>query len=166
MKNWISGLLLAMGLASGAQAVESALYVDNVLTISDAIVMEGDKPRYYRDVQLEIAANGDFRVVDAVEKQLAYVEEIAVAVLFTDPPQVELNVVGYKSNPCVELNIAVTRKGNTFYVAVGETPLQTLVACIQVTDPFDIMISLDVRGLPVGNYQVIVNDQTIDFDLE
>ena len=164
MKKWMIGLLAGL-VQTAAYAAESALFVDEILTISDAIVMEGDTPRYYRDVQLEIGAHGDFKVIDGVEKQLAYIEEVSVAVLETDPVQVELDIVGYMSNPCVELNTAVTRKENTFYVAIGETVLQTLVACAQVVEPFDITLPLDVKGLPAGDYEVLVNDKSVEFTL-
>ena len=161
----VTGLLVGVLQSANAQA-DGVLYLDNELTINDAIVMEGDKPRYYQQVRLAMEPNGDFRVVDAVEKQLAYVEELSVAVIETNPVEVELGIAGYKSTPCVELNTAVTRKGNTFFVVVGETPLQTLVACIQVTDPFDITLPLDVKGLSAGEYLVVVNGDEIDFTLD
>lgn len=161
----VSGLLVGVLQSANAQA-DGVLYLDNELTINDAIVMEGDKTRYYQQVRLAMEPNGDFRVVDAVEKQLAYVEELSVAVIETNPVEVELGIAGYKSTPCVELNTAVTRKGNTFFVVIGETPLQTLVACIQVTDPFEITLPLDVKGLSAGEYLVVVNGDEIDFTLD
>lgn len=161
----VTGLLVGVLQSANAQS-DGVLYLDNELTINDAIVMEGDKPRYYQQVRLSMEPNGDFRVVDAVEKQLAYVEELSVAVIETNPVEVELGIAGYKSTPCVELNTAVTRKGNTFFVVIGETPLQTLVACIQVTDPFEITLPLDVKGLSAGEYLVVVNGDEIDFTLD
>ena len=136
-----------------------ALFSDNVLTLGDAIVIEDENTRYYQDVRLSPTPSGDFKVLGAVEKALATVIE-------TYPVQVELGVTGYMANPCIDLNTAVTRKGRTFYVVVGETPLQTLVACAQVTQPFELEIPLDVRGLPSGDYVVKVNDDSIEFDLD
>jgi hypothetical protein len=162
---WVIYLLVSALQITSAVA-DSALYKDSELTISDAIVMDGDTPAYYKQVRLEVLANGDFRVIDAVEKQLAYIEELSVAIFEMDPVQVELGVVGYMSNPCVEMNTTVARRGNTFFVAIGETPLQTLVACAQVTMPFDITLPLDVKGLPAGEYLVIVNGDEIDFSLD
>lgn len=158
--------LLASVLGINSAAADSVLYKDNELTISDAIVMEGDTPSYYKEVRLEALANGDFRVVEAVEKQLAYIEELSVSVLESNPVQVELNVVGYLSNPCVEMHTTVARRGDTFFVAIGETQLQTLVACPQVIEPFDITLPLDVKDLPSGDYRVVVNGDEIDFMLE
>jgi hypothetical protein len=161
----VTGLMASMLQTASAQS-DSVLYKDQELTIKDAIVVEGGQTQYFQEVRLAPTETGDFRIVAATEKQLAYVNELSVAVSFTDPVEVEVGVVGYKSTPCVELDIAVTRKGNTFYVAVGETPLQTLVACVQVTEPFDIAFPLDVKGLPVGDYLVEVNGDEIDFTLE
>jgi len=158
--------LLVSVLHTASAVAESALYKDNELTISAAIVMEGDKPTYYQQVRLQALPNGDFRVVDAVQQQLAYIEELSVAVFFTDPVEVELGIEGYLSNPCVDMHTTVARKGNTFYVAVGETPLQTLVACAQVTEPFEVTLPLDVKGLPAGDYLVVVNGDEIDFTLD
>ncbi|MBU2097979.1 MAG: hypothetical protein KKD00_04405, partial [Gammaproteobacteria bacterium] len=58
------------------------------------------------------------------------------------------------------------RRGNTFFVAIGQTPLQTLVACAQVTVPFDITLPLDVKDLPSGDYLVVVNGDEIDFTID
>lgn len=160
-------LCLLVGLLHTASAVaDSAVYNGNDLTISDAIVLDGDKLSYYRQVRLSVLPNGDFRVIEAVEKQLAHVNELSVAVMATEPVEVELGIVGYKSNPCVELNTTVARRGNTFLVAVGETPLQTLVACIQVIEPFELILPLDVKGLPAGDYLVVVNGDEIDFTID
>ena len=68
-------------------------------------------------------------------------------------------------NPCIELNTAVSRKGRIFYVVIGETPLQTLVACAQVTKPFTLEIPLDVTELGAGEYNVQVNNANTIFHL-
>ncbi|ALO45748.1 hypothetical protein [Pseudohongiella spirulinae] len=161
----MTGLMVGLLQTAHAQR-DSVLYEDNELTINDAIVRNAGTTHYFKEVRLTMTQNGDFKVVDSVEKQLAYINELSVAVSFTDPAEVELGVVGYKSTPCVELDIAVTRKNSTFYVAVGETPLQTLVACVQVIEPFEITFPLDVKGLPLGDYLVVVNGDEIDFTLE
>lgn len=160
-------LCLSVSVLNTASAVaDSALYKDNDLTISDAIVMDGDAATYYGQVRLQALPNGDFRVVEAVEKQLAFVQELSVAVFEIDPVEVELGVVGYLSNPCVEMNTTIARRDNTFFVAIGQTPLQTLVACAQVTVPFDITLPLDVKDLPSGDYLVVVNGDEIDFTID
>ncbi len=158
--------LIVSVLHTASAVADSVIYKDSELTISDAIVMEGDAPAYYREVRLQALPNGDFRVVDAVRKQLAHIDELSVAVFFTDPVEVEVGIEGYMSNPCVEMHTTVARRDNTFFVVVGETPLQTLVACAQVIEPFEITLPLDVKGLPAGDYLVIVNGDEIDFTID
>lgn len=166
MKRSVAATMM-LGILTTANAVaDSVLYKDNELTISDAIVMEGETPRYYQQVRLTALPNGDFRIVDAVEKQLAYINEVSVAVLEKDPVEVELNIAGDMSTPCVELNTTVSRRDDTFYVVVGETPLQTLVACIQVLKPFEMTLPLDVQDLPAGDYRVVVNGEETDFTID
>lgn len=165
MKNWMIALAMNVVHIMNAHAAP-VLFVDNVLMLEDAIVIEGKNTRYYQDIRLSPTPSGDLKVLSAVEKSLATVTEISVAVLESDPVQVEVGVVGYMANPCIELNTAVSRKGNTFYVVVGETPLQTLVACAQVIQPFELQIPLDVKGLSSGGYLVMVNGDSIEFDLD
>lgn len=165
MKNWMIALLMNVIQVVSAQAAP-ALFEDNVLTLGDAIVIEGATPRYYQDVRLSPTPSGDFKVLGATEKALAMVTELTVTVIETEPVQVEVGVIGYMANPCIELNTAVTRKGSTFYVVVGENPLQTLVACAQVIQPYELEIPLNVKGLPSGDYVVMVNGDSIEFDLD
>lgn len=165
MKNWMIALLMNVIQVVSAQAAP-ALFKDNVLTLGDAIVIEGATPRYYQDVRLSPTPSGDFKVLGATEKALATVTELTVTVIETEPVQVEVGVIGYMANPCIELNTAVTRKGSTFYVVVGENPLQTLVACAQVIQPYELEIPLNVKGLPSGDYVVMVNGDSIEFDLD
>ena len=135
MKNWMIALFFNVIQIVSAHATP-ALFSDNVLTLGDAIVVEGENTRYYQDVRLSPTPNGDFKVLGGVEKALATVTELTVTVIETDPVQ------------------------------VGETPLQTLVACAQVTQPFELEIPLDVRGLDSGDYVVMVNGDSIEFDLD
>ena len=165
MKNWMIALFFNVIQVVSAHAAP-ALFSDNILTLGDAIVVEGEETRYYQDVRLSPTPNGDFKVLGGVEKALATVTELSVSVIETNPVQVEVGVTGYMANPCIDLNTAVTRKGKTFYVVVGETPLQTLVACAQVTQAFELEIPLDVRGLDSGEYVVMVNGDSIEFDLD
>ena len=54
-------------------------------------------------------------------------------------------------------------KGYEVTTGIGPDPL---VLCAQVMTPFELTMPLDVTGLSLGNYRVVVNDQEIDFDLE
>ena len=94
-------------------------------------------------------------------------EEATVAVINTQPPQVELQIRGYLPNPCIEREpVAVAREGDEFHVLVAMNVLQTLVACIQVIQPFELTVPLDVTDLPNGRYTVDVNNKfKLTFDL-
>tara|TARA_R110001592_G_scaffold5923_4_gene32274 strand:+ start:1159 stop:1620 length:462 start_codon:yes stop_codon:yes gene_type:complete len=149
-----------------AAAAEPVLFIDNMLRLDDVIVIEGESTRFYQQVQLEPSKDGNFKVVGGLEKSLATITETSVNVLQTTPVQVQLEVSGYMDTPCVQLETAVTRRGDVFYVVFAQTPLQTLVACAQVIEPFERVVALDVSDLGLGDYTVQVNNQSIAFRLE
>jgi len=165
MRIWMIALLVNVLLIVSAHGAP-ALFADNVLTIEDAIVLEGDKTRYYQNIRLSPTPDGDFKVVGAVEKSLVTVTDILVRIEKTNPVQVEVVLKGYMANPCVEISTAVTRKGSTFYVVVAQTPLQTLVACAQVIKPFELKVPLEVKGLASGKYIVMGNSASSSFALD
>ena len=165
MKNWLTGLLMSVVQATVSYG-EPVLFKDAVLTINNGIVIVDGETRYYEDIRMTAAQNGSFHIVNATERSLTYVDEISVAVIETNPVQVELQVLGHTPNPCVELETAVIRSGNTFYVVVADTPLQTLIACAQIIQPYEVTIPLDVSGLPPGDYLVVVNGDDIEFTLD
>lgn len=165
MKKWILAVFVIFTSMLNAQG-EPVLLTDNVLNLGDAIVVEGNQTKYYQHVQLELTKDGSFRVLSGFEKSLAAVTEESVEISETSPIKVQLKVSGYMSSPCIELETATTRKGSTFFVVVGETPLQTLVACEQMTKPFALEVPLDVSGLAGGNYVVMVNGDSIEFELD
>lgn len=165
MKNVISALALSLLQVTASNAAP-AFYKDSLLQIKEGIVVLGEEIRYYKNLQLEMKSDGDFRVVEGESLSLAQIDELTVAVLFTEPVQVELLVQGNKSIPCVELESAVTREGDTFYVAVAERQLQTFDVCIQVLEPYELLLELDVADLPPGDYLVKVNRDVTEFTLE
>lgn len=165
MKKLIGALIVSLLQATTSYGTP-AFFKDSILSIKEGIVVLGNEISYYRNLQMELKDNGDFRVIDGENLALAEVTELSVAVLFTDPPQVELQVIGNKSTPCIDLKTAVTRNGNTFYFAVAESPQQTFDVCVQVLDPYEVTVELDVSDLPLGEYLVKVNNDEIDFELE
>ena len=165
MKKLISAVALSLIQATTSYGTP-AFFKDSLLTIKEGIVVLGEEIRYYRNLQMELKENGDFRVVEGENLALAQVDELAVAVLFTEPNQVELQITGHKSTPCIDLKTAVTREGNTFDFAVAESPQQTFDVCVQVLDPYELTAELDVSGLAKGDYRVRVNHDEIDFTLE
>ena len=164
MKNWMMLMMLA-GLPMMTAQAQPALFDDEVLSIGEAIVVEGVQTRYYENVQMRIEQNGDFKVLGGVEKPLATITDKAVSILESNPLQAVLQLKGYKPTPCYELHQSVTRKGDTFHVALSLNVLQTLVACVQMIDPFELNIPLDVSTLAPGQYHVNVNGETLDFQL-
>lgn len=165
MKNWMFAVMVTSAYSLKAQA-EPVLFSDNVLMLGDAIVIEGKETRYYDNVRLSPTANGEFKVLDAVEKSLATVTETSVSIIETLPVQVFVKATGYTPTPCFELETAVTRKDTNFYAVVAMNPLQTLVACAQVLQPYTLDIPLDVKNLPSGDYSVIVNGMSVGFHLD
>lgn len=164
MKKLIAAL--AVSLLQTTSAGEPAFFRDSLLSIREGIIVLGEQIHYYRNLQMQLLDNGDFRVLEGENLALAQVDELAVAVLFTDPPQVELQVLGHMSTPCNDLKTAVSREGNTFYVAIAESPHQTFQICVQVLEPYEQTIPLDVTNLGPGDYLVKVNEEFIDFTLE
>lgn len=164
MKKLIAAL--AISLLQITNAGEPAFFRDSLLSIREGIIVLGEQIHYYRNLQMQLLEDGNFRVLDGENLALAQIDDLSVAVLFTDPPQVELQVSGHMSTPCNDLKSAVTREGNTFYVAVAESPHQTFAVCVQVLEPFEQTIALDVTNLGPGDYLVKVNEEFIDFTLE
>jgi inhibitor of cysteine peptidase len=93
----------------------------------------------------------------------ATVESVEVVMLTSFPLQVHLHVNGYLGDPCTEIDeIQTQRDGFTFEVLI-KTMRDTSLDCIQVIEPFEENIPLDVYGLPSGDYQVVVNGVEAEF---
>ena len=165
MKKWTLGLIASLMPLLSTHA-EPVLFIDNILRLDDVIVQEGKTTRFYQQVQLAPSKDGNFKVLAGVEKSLATVTAKSVNILQTTPVQVALEVSGYMDTPCIQLETAVTRRDDVFYVVLAQTPLQTLVPCIQVIEPFERVLTLDVSDLSFGDYTVLVNNQSIAFRLE
>lgn len=158
-----TGMLLAQ-----AATAQTAIYRDGALSIpAGAVVQDDGKALYYTDIVLEAEADGQFRVAQADAKPLVAVESVEALILESFPVQVRIAVEGYKSVPCVELlPPAISRKDNTFTVALAESELGPAQSCIAIIDPFEISIPLDVVGLEAGDYTVIVNGVETEFTLD
>lgn len=96
---------------------------------------------------------------------LANVTQIDILIAESHPVQVFVIAYGYLSNPCMEIGPIIQKKlGNSFYVTLKT--YYTEEVCISLITPFTKTISLDVYGLPAGQYTVNVNGITGDFVLE
>lgn len=163
-KSFIAAGLIA-ALSTQVQA-EPAVYQDDVLTISEAVVIRDNGSTYFKDVRFEPNTNGTWRFVGGTQRPLVGIEEISVVSVATEPPSVEVTVEGYKSVPCVELEpLGMSRSGDTFYVVIAETVLGPAESCIAVIDPFTLTFELDTFGLAAGAYKLNVNGKETEFDL-
>ena len=168
-RSWTGGMILFLLLlclttvAYGAPAVLR----DSVLTIDEGVIISGEEGHYFGNIRLLAVPDDGFQVLDAEPRNLAWIEEVSVAVV--QPAALihaELLISGYKSIECVELEpVAVTHQGNQFHVLVAETPPDPAATCIQGLAPFEINVPLDVAGLPAGDYQILVNGHAASFRL-
>jgi len=90
-------------------------------------------------------------------KEQAIVETIEVVMLATFPLQVHLLVSGYLGDPCTEIKEIQTQRHDYHFEVTIPTERAVSADCIQVVEPFEQNIPLDVYGLPTGDYLVIVN---------
>jgi len=99
------------------------------------------------------------------EQDLANVTEIDILILESFPVQVHVVAKGYLPNPCTQIDeIIQSREENDFTVTIKT---QTSPGpCIQVIQPFEETISLDVYGLSAGTYNVNVNGIEDSFTLD
>ena len=97
--------------------------------------------------------------------QDANVEEIEIMILESFPVQVQVAAYGTFPDGCTELSdIVRERNENIFNVAlITERPRDA--ACTQVVRDFEQTFSLDVQGLPAGEYLVNVNGVQDTFSL-
>jgi inhibitor of cysteine peptidase len=97
--------------------------------------------------------------------ELAPVDEIEILILESFPVQVKVVVHGGLPNPCTKItSIEEFREGNTFYVTIKMT--RNIFPCIQVIQPYEEVVDLEVIGLSAGKYTVNVNGVTESFVLE
>jgi inhibitor of cysteine peptidase len=103
---------------------------------------------------------------DGETGQNAYVDEIDVLILESFPVQVNVVVRGMLPDGCTYLDeFDVVQDGNTFNITVW-TIRDPDAICTMALVPFEETVSLDVEGLPAGEYTVVVQDQTETFTLD
>lgn len=146
---------------------QPAILQDSTLTIPQAASLDGDRPAYYANVQLNANADGSLTVVGGEQQNLVTVDTVQIMIMESFPVQVSATVSGNKSVPCVNLlPAAVARKDNAFTVVMAETVLGPAETCIAVLEPFETSVSLDVLGLSAGTYTVSVNGVSAEFTLD
>ena len=96
----------------------------------------------------------------------ANVESVEIMILESFPVQVRVVAKGSHPDPCTTVkDVTKERDGNTFTVTITAQREQG-ASCIQVIDPFEETIPLDVAGLPAGTYTVTVNGISEQFTLD
>jgi hypothetical protein len=95
----------------------------------------------------------------------AFLESLQVMVLESFPVQVQAMVGGNLSDSCTTVaESSAQRQDNTFIITIV-TSYDTQGACTQALAPFSEMISLDVQGLPAGDYTVTAGSLSETFTL-
>ena len=157
-------LCLSIFAFSSALAEQAPNFDNGILNIPRVDIP--DQVGKYQDAQFKLAPDGRWDLLHAREAQQAFVDKIELLLLESFPVQVHVQVSGNLPTPCHQLepvNIRYTE--NRFEIAVNVIQLQTLIACIQVLEPFQVTIPLNVYGLPAGYYDVQVNDKAASFEL-
>ena len=96
---------------------------------------------------------------------LVTIEEIDILIAESHPVQVFVVIKGYLPDTCTDIGqIIQAREGNAFLITIKNHCSQEI--CSDVIVPFTETISLQVYGLPAGNYTVDVNGVKGSFILE
>lgn len=124
--------------------LKAGIYTVNVNNISDTFELIGD--------------NIPFK---------ALIQKVDTQVLESFPVQVNVNIKGYLSNGCQQIDqINITPTNNVFMVTVTTTPPPPPeIDCPMALIPFEKTIALDVNGLKAGVYTVDVNGIHNQFEL-
>ena len=95
----------------------------------------------------------------------AVVETVELLMLESFPVQVHVIAKGYLPDPCTMIsNVEQSRTGSTFNVKISTVRPADKV-CVEVLEPFEQNIPLDVHGLKAATYTVNVNGVTETFEL-
>jgi inhibitor of cysteine peptidase len=103
---------------------------------------------------------------DTLVRDLAPIDDVQVMLLESFPVQVNVAIRGYLPDACTEIeHVKQDASGNTFKITIGTVRPKEL-ACADVIEPFEEVVSLDVLGLKAGVYTVDVNGVTQTFELQ
>lgn len=129
-----------------------------------------DQVGKYQNVEFKLAADGRWDLLQVSEVQPAYINEIEIEIIQSDPVQVHVLVSGDLPSPCYLVESINKRYADELFeisVNVGLTPdAKEGMVCPQVLQPFDIVVPLEVYGLPAGSYKVYLNGKSASFILD
>jgi hypothetical protein len=101
-----------------------------------------------------------------IETGTAYVDSVELLILESFPVQVNAVVKGNLADPCTRIEeVKQERTGNTINVTIT-TARARGQSCIQVIEPFERTIPIDVVGLQAGTYTVNVEGVTQQLTLD
>ena len=97
----------------------------------------------------------------------ARVEEMYVNIMESFPVQVNVNLIGYLPDGCTQIDeVTSQRERDVFTVEIITKRPSGDISCTQAIVPFDVEVTLDVEGLPPGEYVVVYDDLKETFSLE
>jgi hypothetical protein len=96
----------------------------------------------------------------------AIVEDLQIMILESFPVQVRVIIQGNLPDGCTSIKeINPTGDGKAFNIQIiTQRPAEAM--CTEALVPFEETVSLDVYGLPAGNYTAKAGDQTASFTLD
>ena len=166
MYKFITFIVLFWGLTISSSVAENAPHFENgILTIPRVDTPE--QPGQYENARFSQAPDGRWDLLHAEVGRQAFIDEIEIQILESFPIQVHVRVSGNLPTPCHQLGSIHKRFANyRFEISVNSMLLlKPFETCIQVLEPFQTTIPLDVYGLPKGSYEVIVNDKSTSFEV-
>ncbi|MCB0203983.1 MAG: hypothetical protein KDI55_06090 [Anaerolineae bacterium] len=101
----------------------------------------------------------------AVQYGEAMVENVDVQILESFPVQVHVVVTGYLPDGCTTLDEPTTQRNGNEFVVTLTTQRPADAMCTQALQSFEVVVPLDVEGLPAGQYTVDVNGVSTSFEL-
>jgi len=97
----------------------------------------------------------------------AVLESLSLNIMESFPIQVSVSLSGYLPNGCIRIEqINALRDEETFFIKIITKNPSSDVSCTTAIVPFDETVTLDVRGLPAGEYTVQCGEFSEVFTLD
>lgn len=160
----ITFLLANSAFSQNTAVIEHPVYKDGKLTIPrvDTEAQAGN----FQDAEFQFddATNTwkllNYRETTIIPGQGVYLNSVSTIVTDAIPIQVLLMINGELPTPCYQFGQINQRlKDNKFEVSMHLAPLLPNTICVEVTQPFEKIVPLQVYGLPAGTYEYTVNGQ-------
>jgi len=91
-----------------------------------------------------------------------FISESELFIMESFPVQISLNLLGELPTPCHSLEVAINPPGDSNVIAIDVFSLSDpAMTCIQVLEPFEENISIPVKDLSDGIYEVFLNGEKV-----